>query len=69
MKKHKFCPEFQAYYDSFAKKPPMKLCIATDKKIRKYIKAGQWAEWDRLFFFDTENEEDALINWANPQKV
>jgi len=70
IKKYKFCPEFQAYYDTFTIKPPMKLCIKSDKRIRKYMKYGVWDYMKHLHLASlySLDENSTLINWKNPNK-
>jgi len=72
IRKYKFCPEFQALYDIFHKKLPMKLCIKIDKRIREMKESG-----DVECFYDLANimptvyphdEHNELINWKNPKK-
>jgi hypothetical protein len=67
-KPYKFCPEFQAVYDVIYKPPNMKICIKTDKLIRKLIKNRIWNKIDVLYMMPNfiAHEHDALINWKEP---
>ena len=82
MKYLKFCPEYQAVYDAYAKKPHLFEAMAFNRWIITMKKDGTWdtlealyPQLDVTYYKNTKTGEitremhsskDSLINWINP---